>query len=217
MSEEVKKYIETALSKGASNDQITQTLKASGWSEKIIDKIIGNFSGVDTFGIPVPAPKMQAHQISRDLFVYFIIFVTLSFSAFAVGSIFFKCIYYFFSENLINNRYSYSGITWAIAQIIIAYPIFIYLSSWINNDLIKYPEKRESIIRKLMIYFILAIAVVISITDLTIVLNNFLKGELALITILNSIVVLGISLLIFLYYFNEVKEDDNLIKVNKKG
>ncbi len=212
MSKELRKYIETALSKGASKEQITETLVSSGWSAEVIKKITSDFAAVDSFGIPVPAPKMQAHHVSRDLFVYFIIFITLSFSSFAVGSIFFELVDYFF-KNLTGHRYSHTNISWALAQLIVAFPIFSLLSAWVNKNLEKYPEKRESLIRKLMIYFILTITAIVSISDLIIVLAGFLKGELTLTFILDSLVVLGISILIFSYYFYEVRQDDNLIKI----
>lgn len=216
MSKEVKKYIETALTKGASKEQVAETLIGSGWSKEVIYKLLGDYTGVDSMGIPVPAPKMQAHQISRDLFVYFIIFVTLSMTAGGVGGLFFEFIDYFFEENLARNDFSFHSISWAIAQLIIAFPIYIILSGWINKNLLKHPEKRESLVRKLMIYFILTITAIVSITDLVIVLTSFLRGDITISFILNALVVLVIAILIFAYYFYEVKEDDNLIKTSKK-
>jgi len=216
MSKELKTYIETALTKGVSKEQISETLTGSGWSKEVIYKMLGDYSGVDSMGIPVPAPKMQAHQISRDLFVYFIIFITLSMTACGVGGLFFECIDYLFPENLVHSEFSYNDVSWAIAQLVIAFPILILLSNWINKNLLKHPEKRESLVRKLMIYFILTITAIVSIVDLVIVLTSFLKGDITIAFILNALVVLVIALIIFSYYFYEVKEDDNLIKTTKK-
>ena len=212
MSTELKTYIETALTKGASKDQITETLINSGWSKEVVLKVLGDFSGVDSMGIPVPAPKMEAHQIARDLFVYFIIFVTLSMTAYAVGGLFFEFIDYAFPKNLTHDKFSYNNVSWAIAQLVIAFPIYVLLSNWINKNLISHPEKRESFVRKLMIYFILTITAIVSIVDLVIVLTSFLRGEITIAFVLNAIVVLVIALIIFSYYFYEVKEDDKLIK-----
>jgi hypothetical protein len=69
----------------------------------------------------------------------------------------------------------------------------------------------------MMIYLILLITSITGIVDLTSVLTTFFKGELTLHSFLNAAVVFAIVSLIFSYYFNEIKQDELLIKGKKNN
>lgn len=212
MSLELKQYIKEALAHGASRDEISKTLTESGWADNVVQKTLDQFVGVDGRGVPVPAPRMQAHQIARDLCWYLLVFVTLSMSAFALGGLVFDLINRTFPDAA-SHTYHHSGsISWAIAQLAIAFPVYTWLTRLVQRDVGQHPEKRESLIRKLMIYFILAITAVVSLGDLVCVLTTFLEGELTLRFTAKAATVLGISALIFIYYLTEMRRDDALVK-----
>lgn len=214
MSLELKQYIKDSLSRGASRDEIEQTLGQSGWSDGVIQKTLDQFVGVDAQGVPIPAPRMQAHQIARDLFIYMLILVTLSMNACALGGLLFELINRYIPEaGRLSHYYGYGGgINWAIAQLIVAFPAFTLLTRLVQKDVSQHPEKRESLIRKLLIYFILGITAVVSLGDLVSTLTTYLQGDVTLRFLLKALVVLGISLLIFIYYLFEMRRDDNLVR-----
>ncbi len=213
VSTELKQYIHQALERGGSKDEIRTVLEQAGWSPQVIRKILEQYTGVDANGLPIPAPRMQAHQFARDLFLYLLIFVTLSMIAFALGGLLFSLIDKVLPDPAFTNYRAYQDrIPWSIAQLVIAFPVFTLLTRLINRDITDHTEKRESLLRKLMIYLILAITAVVSLGDLVAVLTRFLEGELTLRYFSQSSVVLVISLLIFSYYLYEVRQDDRVLK-----
>lgn len=213
MSLELKQYIKEALGRGANRDALIRTLSQSGWSEGVIQKTLDQFVGVDDYGVPIPAPRMQAHQIARDLFIYLLVLVTLSMNALALGGLLFDLINHYLPDAAGGyNDYWGRNINWAIAQLIVAFPVFSLLTRLIQRDVTQHPEKRESLIRKLLIYFILGLTAIVGLGDLVSTLTTFLQGELTLRFMLKALVVLGISLLIFVYYLYEMRRDDALVR-----
>lgn len=213
MSLELKQYIKEALGKGASRPMLEQTLSQSGWSDGVIQKTLDQFVGVDANGVPIPAPRMQAHQIARDLFVYMLILVTLSMNSFALGCLLFDLTNHYVPDPATSHTYYWGrSINWAIAQLVVAFPVFSLLTRMVQRDVINHPEKRESLIRKLLIYLILGITAVVGLGDLISTLTTFLQGELTLRFTAKALVVLGIALLIFIYYLFEMRRDDRLVR-----
>ncbi|MCE3235916.1 MAG: hypothetical protein K0Q50_2096 [Vampirovibrio sp.] len=210
MSLELKHYIKEALGKGADREALTRTLSRSGWSDAVIQKTLDQFVGVDAFGVPIPAPRMQAHQIARDLFIYLLVLVTLGMSAFALGGLLFDLINQYLPDPA--SQYWGRNINWAIAQLIVAFPVFTLLTRLVQRDVDRHPEKRESLIRKLLIYFILTLTAIVGLGDLISTLTTFLQGELTLRFTAKALVVLGISLLVFVYYLFEMRRDDSLVR-----
>ena len=216
MSAELKQYIYDALSKGSDKETVRTTLIQAGWSASIVGKLLDQISGVDAKGLPIPAPRNKAHHLARDLFFYVLIFITLSFTTFGVGGLLFNQIDRWFPDSL--NYYSSSrevlrnSANWAIAQSMISAPLFFWFSQLISRGIQLNPEKRDAMVRKLMIYLILTITSLTALTDIIIALTSFLSGELTSRFIGKALVVFGIALLIFIYYFYEVRQDDRLIR-----
>lgn len=216
MSQELKQYIKAALEQGADRGQITSTLTGSGWAESVVLKTLEQFVGVDAHGVPIPAPRMQAHQIARDIFVYTLILVTLGLSAFALGGLLFNLIERYVPDAVTGGYYRQRimdrGISWAIAQLLIAFPAYTGLSYWVQKDVQQFPQKRESLIRKLLIYGILGITAVVGLGDLIATLTTYLQGDMSTRFALKALVVLGLSALVFVYYLFEMRRDDVLVR-----
>jgi hypothetical protein len=214
VSSELKQYVETTLGKGTSKAQIRQTLIQSGWAGDVVEKTLDQYVGVDAQNVPIPAPRMQAHQLARDIFCYLLTFVTLTMTACALGAILFEWAESAFPD-VSSQQYNYyrNNLNWAMAQLLITFPIYAGLSFWTGKDLQTHPEKRESMIRKLMIYFILLIAAVVGLGDLITVLNHFFDGEVTFRFLTKAAIVLGISGGIFGYYLKQAREDDQLVRL----
>lgn len=212
MSHELKQYIKDALGRGASKESLKETLRASGWSADVIQKTLEQFVGVDPHGVPIPAPRMQAHQIARDIFVYFLILATLSMNTTAVIGLLFELINAWLPD--VTGRYDYyhRDVSWAIAMLLVAFPTYTGLNIWLNRHIAQHAEKRESLIRKLMTYFILGITAIAGLVDLICILTTFLQGDLTTRFVAKAGVVLVVSALIFSYYFFEMRRDDALVK-----
>jgi hypothetical protein len=212
MSLELKQYIKDALSHGASREQIGATLAQSGWADDVVQKTLDQFVGVDGHGVPIPAPRMQAHQIARDLCNYCLILVTLGLSSFALGGLLFELIGHYVKDAADTYNSGTWQISWAMAQLLVAFPVYTLLSRNTQRDVAEHPEKRESLIRKLLIYFILVMTAIVGLGDLIQTLTVYFQGEMSLRFIAKAGVVLGITQLIFVYYLFEMRRDDSLVR-----
>lgn len=217
MSQELKQYVKATLERGTSKESVISALVSAGWAETVVQKTLEQFAGTDAHGIPIPAPRMQAHQIARDIFIYSLILVTLSLNACALGGLLFNLIDQFLPDPAFNHlhywhRSQTDSMSWAIAQLVVAFPVFTGLMWWLQKDIAKFPQKRESLIRKLLIYLILGLTAVVGLGDLIAVLNTYLLGDITIRFACKALVVFGIALLIFVYYLFEMRQDDQLVQ-----
>ena len=78
--------------------------------------------------------------------------------------------------NFSYDRFS-SGMRWSIASLLIVFPLYIFLSWFINKDLTANPPKKNLGVRKWLTYLTLFIAGVTIITDLIIFINTLFWAE----------------------------------------
>ncbi len=109
------------------------------------------------------------------------------------------------------NYYS-SGIRLAIAALIIAVPLYLYLTRMINRDMAARPEHAELSVRKWLTYLTLFAAGLTVAIDLIVVINSFLAGELTLRFILKIITVLAVAAAIFSYYHFDLRRDKTILQ-----
>lgn len=93
----------------------------------------------------------------------------------------------------------------AEAVLLVVTPVFLFLSWLLERDMAREPVKRDSRIRKWLIYFTLFLSAVTIIVDLIILIYNFLGGELRAQFFLKIAAVLGVAAAVFGYYFWELK------------
>ncbi len=105
--------------------------------------------------------------------------------------------------------YYYSGaagsIRWAMASLIIVFPVYLFVTRLLNKEYKKYPEKRDLKIRKWLVYLTLFVAAVVIIGDLVALVYNFLGGDLTARFILKVLIVLLVSGVVFIYYLRELR------------
>jgi hypothetical protein len=95
----------------------------------------------------------------------------------------------------------------AVASLIIVFPVYILVSWYLNRNYLKNPDIRDMKLRKWLIYFTLFIAALVIIGDLVSVILNFLNGETTLRFILKAFSVVFVAGGIFGYYLDDVKHD----------
>jgi hypothetical protein len=103
--------------------------------------------------------------------------------------------------------YSNSGAKWAIASLIIFFPIYLWLSSIINKSTYKFPEAANLGIRKVLYYFTLFVAGLTIAIDLVTLIFYFLDGEISTRFILKVIVVLLVGGVVFWHYLFDLRRD----------
>ena len=94
-----------------------------------------------------------------------------------------------------------------LASIIVSYPLFAWLFLQVTKKTLSNPALRQLTSRKQLIYLTLIVTFIITLINVISLVYGFLSGNVNLNFILHFIVTTGISLIIFIYYLHQVKED----------
>src|SRR3989344_821188 len=157
-------------------------------------------------------------QTPRDFFLYLLSSATLYYSAVWLITLWYQYINHWFPEV---NQYAYAeaGISslmrWALASLIIVFPVYIGVMRFLNKDLEKNPQKLEMRIRKWLIYITLFIAAVTIIVDLVALVFNLLDGDFTARFLMKVFAVLIVAQSVFGYYFWDLRRDSaksNLVR-----
>ena len=97
-------------------------------------------------------------------------------------------------------RYARTAIRWPISILVIVFPFYVWLNSFLQKDLTANPEKRELRVRKWLLYFTLFLATIVIIGDLVTLMYQFLSGGITLSFVLKVLAVLLVAASAFLYY-----------------
>lgn len=163
---------------------------------------------------------MEQKNNAKFAFFYMLSLVGLIFTAISVGIIIFQLINKFIPDllNDYSGGFSSSSLKFAISALIIAAPIYYFITYLIMKNLYKGNLDKESPIRKWLTYLVLFITSVIMIGWMIGVINNFLDGELTVKFILKALTAIGIAAAIFSFYLYDIRraevlgKQDNIIK-----
>lgn len=197
---ELVSFIEAARAEGAADSFIHQLLKDYGWPQREIEQAFFEVYERLT-GMPIPAPRSGVGESARDAFLYLLSFVTLAIWTQALGQLAFIFINALIPDAL-NQGYSNPSwdVSFCLARLIVAYPVYLLTMRQLNHDLNRYREKHHSGVRKWLTYFTILIVALIAIAALIAFLTSFLQGELRPRFVLKVIVVLLIDGGVLWYY-----------------
>lgn len=202
-------FVDASLRAGASRSEVAIALAEAGWSTNQIAEGLTSFAEVD-FVVPVPKPKAQLS--ARDAFVYLVIFGTLYLSAFYLGDLLFQFVNLAFPDELEDRvEYVYGQIRWATSTIIVAFPIFVYVSYRTLNEIALDATRRTSSVRRWLTYLTLFVAAFIIVGDLISLVFNLLSGGLSARFLLKTIIVGLVAGVIFGYYLWSMRVDDEVL------
>ncbi len=141
-----------------------------------------------------------------DFFLHLGIIVALYISAINLVNLLFDIIAKVFPDTL-NNYYdsSASSIRFAVASLIIMFPLYLVLGWIYNKQLIAAPEKKSLGVRKWLVYFTLFISGLTLAIDLIFLVFNLLGGETTAQFIFKVISVFVVAGLIFAYYLIDIR------------
>jgi len=144
----------------------------------------------------------------KDFFVFIGAMAALYGSAVSLINLLFEIINALFPDPLSFNYDNFSsGMRWSIASLIIVFPIYIFLSRFINKDLAANFLKKNLGVRKWLTYLTLFVAGVAIITDLILLINTFLGGEITARFAFKVLAVLIVAGTVFAYYLYDLKRD----------
>ncbi|WP_296252935.1 DUF5671 domain-containing protein [uncultured Stenotrophomonas sp.] len=207
-SPELEVFVRDALMRGHSRQQISSALLAAGWNEQQISGVLDGWADVD---FPLPVPRPRASLSAREAFAYLVLFSTLYFFAWNLGSLLFQLIQYALPDPADPDwqlmRLS-GGIRWAISALVIAFPVFVFAAHRVSRDVDKHPIKRLSPVRRWLTYLTLFVAATVLIGDLTALVFNLLGGDLSLRFVLKVLVVGVIAGTVFGYYLWDLRQEE---------
>lgn len=132
-------------------------------------------------------------------------FIALYTTAFSFGALAFQFIERAFSDPL---QYGFAGFGAgrnAIAGLIVAFPLFLFLMRLIWKETKGNAKNLESGVRKWFTYITLVAAAGIMLGDLIAVVSSALGGELAVRFMLKAFTIFAIAFAIFWYYLHDLK------------
>ena len=203
-------FVAEALRAGQSRDAVRAALEQAGWSKDQVADALGHYADV-TFAVPVPRPRMQLS--ARDAFWYLLMFGTLYVSAFYLGDLLFGFINRALPDELESGNAAFveSGIRWATAALIVAFPVFLWSAVKLGKEVAADPSRRSSAVRKWLTYVTLLVAAAVLVGDSITLVFNALSGELTLRFILKVLVVASIAGSVFGYFTWSTRVDDKAL------
>ncbi len=146
-----------------------------------------------------------------DVFVYLGIAISLITSVTNLLQILFTAIDRRFPDILSTPGYyadtSESTMRFAVASIVVMFPIYTLLSWYTSSDIKKFLYKQDIPVRKFMVYLTLFVTVLTLIGTLISVIYTYLGGELSVRFGYRALSVFFVALALFGYYYYALKRD----------
>lgn len=202
-------FIEASLRAGATRGEVERALREAGWSQEQVADGLGAYADTD-FLVPVPRPRAQLS--ARDAFRYLVVFASLYVAAYQLGQLLFQFVNLAVLDELsMAVEAIHRRIRWSTSALIVAYPVFLFMSFRIAVEVARDPARRNSAVRRWLTYLTLFIAVSFLLGDLIALLFSFLSGEVTLRFALKCLIVAALAGSMFGYYFHLMKTDDRAL------
>ena len=192
--------------RGIPKADIHAALRKANWKDDEVKAALDMYADV---AFPIPVPKRKPYGAAREAFMYLVLFLCLYISAFSFGSLLFHFINRWIPDAI---RYYESGdlsaVRMSVASLIVAFPVYLWLSTLLATAIKKDADRKGSKVRKWLTYITLFIAAGVIIGDLITLLFNLLGGELTARFLLKVLTVLLIAGLIFGYYLWDLRQEE---------
>ena len=212
MQQHLSDFIEHARKKGMDHATIRILLISAGWKEKDIAEAMTK----EALDMAVPMPPDTGG--ARDAFFHLLNFAALY--TWVIASIM-LCFTYIerllpdATQMFVDYSNVSSSIRWSLAPVIVAYPLFLWMSRILIREMQLHTEKAASGIRRWLTYLTLFIAAATLMGDLITLVGYLLNGELSIRFILKVIVILLTTGAVFSYYFISLRSTPAEAKKSK--
>ncbi len=207
MNEELRQFIKESLERGQEREAIRNVLVEAGWQEREVNSGLAAFADV---AFPVAVPRPRPYLYAREAFLYLISFIALYVFAFSLGAVFFGMIDYHFSSSIYRYEPGPSAAqTTALAAIIVAFPLYLFLMRRLASAVAADPERRQSLIRRWLTYLTLVVGAAIILGDLIALLSRLLAGDPTTGFVLKVVAILVITGPIFGYYLWDMRQAED--------
>ncbi len=201
-------FVRDALAAGQPRPAIETALAQAGWPAEQVRDALDAYAEV---AFPVPVPKPRPYLSAREAFLYLVLFATLYVSTYHLGSLLFDLLNRALPDPA-DAGYAFanpgSSMRWAVASLVVAFPVFLFVARLLGRELARNPVKRLSAVRRWLTYITLFLAAGIVIGDLIAAVYNVLGGELTLRFALKVLVVGAIAGTVFAYYLLDLRREE---------
>jgi len=200
--ERLSDFVDAAKAKGVDDAALVALLRQQGWQEQRIYRALTAYY-TRSLGVEVPSRGSRAED-ARDAFFHLIAFITLGAWVVALVNL---------GDALVDRGFPSPGayptgagnLSWWIATIIIAFPIFLWVTILIGREATVRPESLQSGVRKWLTYVALVVASVVLLGDAIWFLGAFLTGEVTAAFAVRSALLIGVTGGVFAYYLGSVR------------
>jgi hypothetical protein len=206
-SSELTEFVREALARGTPRAEVEGILLQAGWSRDLVQTALASYADV---AFPIPVPKPRAYLSAREAFMYLLLFSTLYISAYNMGVLVFEAINRAFPDAAMRTYAVYirQEVRWALSSLLVAFPVFVYMSAIIDRSVRQDPGKRRSNVRRWLMYLTIFAAASVLIGDFITLVYNVLGGELTTRFVLKVITIAAIAGAIFGYYLSDLRLED---------
>lgn len=151
----------------------------------------------------------SSHSTPKSVFLHLLMIAMLYISVISGIQLLFQYVDVAFPDQLTFHRSSvYDAVRWSSSILLVAYPVFVYLSWLLAREFTRHTQLRQVQIRRWLLDFTLFITALTVIIDLISAIYRFYGGELTVSFALKVLVVLLIAVAVFAYYRWELKRPD---------
>lgn len=213
--DEILEYIKKSKQQKISEEEIKNQLLKTGWLEKDIQKVLNIANNTQPPLPPVPPPH-KSTTLTSDFgiwitFANILLFISLYVMTISLGTLLNRSVDIWIPPAIqstypVSTFYDYT-IKMSLATLIVSWPFFSILFLYITKKTTENPIIRNIRSRKLLIYLTLIVTFVIVLANLIGTVFSFLNGSVTANFLAHFSVNAGISSIVFIYLFNQVKHD----------
>lgn len=205
--EPLLQFVKDALGRGIPRADIEAALIGAGWEREQVTAGLASFADAS---FPIPVPRPAPYGSAREAFLYLLLFMALYLSAYHFGTLIIQFITLAFPDPAApawgeQRAGILRSMRWAVSSIVVAFPVFLYLSVFTAREVRRDPAKRASKVRRQLTYLTLFVAAAIIIGDLIAFLNDLLAGQLTVRFALKVLTVALIASALFFYYLRDLR------------
>ena len=205
-NDDLTAFVKESLGRGLPRTQIEDALRQVGWRADQIATALSAYSSLD---FPLPVPRPRPSLSAREAFLYLVQFSTLYTAAYNLGSLLFEFVNRVYPDPSVQTfSDSANSIRWSVSALIVAFPVFLWVSA-LNVRVVRADASaRMSPVRRWLTYLTLFGAACTLIGDVMMLVYNALGGELTVRFVLKVLIVAAIGGTIYWYYLGDLRADE---------
>lgn len=200
---ELTAFVDHARDRGLDPMAIRMLLLSAGWKERDIAQALS----AQALELPIPTPPETGG--ARDAFLHLLTFAAFYTAVVSLILLFFTYIDIALPDPAVDHPISsgvvLSGIRRSLAALIVAFPLYLWLTRFLVREQRAKPEKATSGVRRWLTYLTLFVAAATLMCDLIVLVYHLLEGELSLRFLLKVLGLGVIAAAAFVYYLRTLR------------